>query len=146
MDRKVTLLVIARYGLVAFAVFIASRCYYQSTKIRRSTIEIIPSNPVVEYRDVLNSEQSVIRLSDTTLKNKFVGSDEVEPTTKVQKKYDKADGGRESYHSVLKSHNVPEPVTFSSNDNWAKAGEPYIVPQISDQDRQLKIKRYLAPK
>ncbi|HBY5500391.1 TPA: hypothetical protein MIY22_23865 [Klebsiella pneumoniae] len=33
----------------------------------------------------------------------------------------------------------------SVRENWARAGEPYIVPQMSDSERNLKIKRFQKP-
>ncbi len=33
----------------------------------------------------------------------------------------------------------------SVRENWARAGDPYIVPQMSDSERNLKIKRFQKP-
>jgi len=145
MLSRLSVINVLRYLLVAFCVFMASRCYYLSNPELSGTIEIIPSEVVIE--DIKsNGSHPTIKLADDTLINKFVTSDIDDKVLSDSPEEDVKSGNHnpESKKTGVKASTVKEKYLFSGSP--AKATEPYIVPQLTENDRQLKIKRYLAPK
>lgn len=145
MLSRLSVINVLRYLLVAFCVFMASRCYYLSNPELSGTIDILPSETVIE--DIKNNEtHPTIKLADDTLINKFVSSEmdnSVLPDF-TEENVKSAKQSPESKKTGVVATKNNEKYIFSGTP--AKASEPYIVPQLSESDRQLKIKRYLAPK
>lgn len=130
---------------MAFCVFMASRCYYLSNPELSGTIEIIPSEVVIE--DIKsNGSHPTIKLADDTLINKFVSSD-IDDRVLSDSPQEEVKSGNHNTGSKkpgVNASTTKEKYLFSGSPS--KVTEPYIVPQLTENDRQLKIKRYLAPK
>ncbi|MCW2456415.1 UNVERIFIED_ORG: hypothetical protein M2414_004172 [Rahnella aquatilis] len=134
--HKVTLLSFWRYALVAGIVFLFSRTYYQSVDTGKNKIEIIPSDIVITNEPItqMDSINQVIKMADESMVDKFVPSD------KNHSKVSKNSG------STVQKDQVSDLKIYEGTSNWARAGQPYVVPQMTEQDKKLKVKRYLAPK
>ncbi|HHL0036222.1 TPA: plasmid transfer protein HtdO [Enterobacter mori] len=145
MLSRLSLINVLRYFLVAFCVFMASRCYYLSNPELSGTIEIIPSEVVIE--DIKsNGSHPTIKLADDTLINKFVSSD-IDDRVLSDSPQEEVKSGNHNTGSKkpgVNASTTKEKYLFSGSPS--KVTEPYIVPQLTENDRQLKIKRYLAPK
>ncbi|MBL5885662.1 hypothetical protein I7V28_19355 [Lelliottia amnigena] len=144
--RKVAFLKLLLFLSFGGAVFGVTRLYYITTYVPKASVTIIPT----EYwqEDVANStnQKPIVVLNDPTLESKFVGSpasnsrnDNGALNSKTQiRKENELDGiGHHAGNSVMNSH--------ESHDTWVHAGTPYIVPQMSQAERSIKIKRLLPP-
>lgn len=103
-------------------------------------MQILPSEPVISI-SLPEENKTVIKFADDSLESKFVSS-------KAESSLDQTENKTKSKKVTSEQVHVQDidPVISSSTDeSWVKAGQPYIVPQLKDSERQIKIKRYLAP-
>jgi hypothetical protein len=134
--HKVTLASFWRYALVAVAVFLISRAYYLSVDTGKNKIEIIPSDIVINNEPIsqMESINQVIKMADESMVDKFV------PIEKSLSKSKKMVG------PSVQDGQGDDLQKNESTSNWARAGQPYVVPQMTEQEKKIKVKRYLAPK
>ncbi|EFR0233174.1 hypothetical protein DL738_12170 [Escherichia coli] len=128
---------------IGFVVFLGTSYYYQTEYIPKGTVNIVPDDHRTgETVDDAFEEHTII-ISDPTLPQKFVGSStefEERPRFNDLKEVGQRNNGMnyvpvESENSGLKAR-----------DKWPRAGEPYIVPQMTENERNLKVKRFQQPK
>lgn len=85
-------------------------------------------------------------MNDPTLIDKFVGEDNINEANAFD--YRKSNVLEPNYkHEISRTSQIDKSELNhpSVRENWARAGEPYIVPQMSDSERNLKIKRFQKP-
>jgi hypothetical protein len=141
---KVTFPLILSFGLFGLAIFFVTSMYYQHEYLPKGNIVIIPDD-VVRSSDTGQFFQPTIVLSDPTLEHKFVGNDG--GAKKDERTVDNSTRTNESIgSSSVASGAEIELVVPAPNDSWVKAGQPYVVPQLSQSERSQKIKRFLPPK
>ena len=140
MNIKVTFEKFIKCSLVGFSVFLITRCYYISKYIERSEIQILPSEPVISI-SLPEENKTVIKFADDSLESKFVSSKAESSLDQTEKKTNSKKVTSEQLHV----QEIDQVIHSSNDESWVKAGQPYIVPQLKDSERQIKIKRYLAP-
>ncbi|BCT21372.1 hypothetical protein FJMB80055_43590 [Enterobacter hormaechei] len=85
-------------------------------------------------------------MNDPTLIDKFVGEGNINEENAFD--YHKSNVLEPNYkHEISRTSQIDKAEMNhpSVRENWARAGEPYIVPQMSDSERNLKIKRFQKP-
>ncbi|ENR9963981.1 hypothetical protein ACEXTD_002965 [Salmonella enterica] len=138
--RKATFLTGVSFGLV---VFLGTSYYYQTEYIPKGTVKIVPDDhrPGETVDDAF--EEHTIIISDPTLAQKFVGSSiEFEERGRVNEL--KEVGQRNNGMNFVPIES--ESTGLMVRDKWPRAGEPYIVPQMTESERNLKVKRFQQPK
>ncbi|HAS0791049.1 plasmid transfer protein HtdO [Enterobacter hormaechei] len=138
--RKATFLTGVSFGLV---VFLGTSYYYQTEYIPKGTVNIVPDDhrPSETVDDAF--EEHTIIISDPTLAQKFVGSStefESRRGVKEIKEVGSLNNGKD--FAPVESDNSG----LNFKDKWPRAGEPYIVPQMTENERNLKVKRFQQPK
>lgn len=138
--RKATFLTVVSFG---FVVFLCTSYYYQTRYIPKGTVNILPDihRPGEIVDDAFG--KSTIVLSDPTLADKFVGSTSASDgrhEVNEIKGFGPRDNGMKSVHDEFDNSGL------TVRDKWPRAGEPYIVPQMTENERNLKIKRFQQPK
>ncbi|MGS0371328.1 hypothetical protein ACUOJG_18145, partial [Escherichia coli] len=88
-------------------------------------------------------EKSTIVISDPTLADKFVGSS-TESVGRHEVNVIKELGTQNNGSKFV--HDESDKSGLTVGDKWPRAGEPYIVPQMTEYERNLKVKRFQQPK
>ncbi|HAX7126944.1 TPA: hypothetical protein JTN94_003744 [Escherichia coli] len=138
--RKATFLTGSSFGLV---VFLCTSYYYQTEYIPKGTVNIVPDDHLAgEIAEDAFIEHTII-ISDPTLSQKFVGS-----STEFEARHGvneiKGNGSRTNGMNLVPVNSDNSELTVK--DKWPRAGEPYIVPQMTENERNLKVKRFQQPK
>ncbi|MCG0456583.1 hypothetical protein L6R44_10745 [Enterobacter cloacae complex sp. ECC445] len=147
--NKVAFLKLLLFLSFGVAVFGFTRLYYITTYVPKASVTIIPT----EYwqEDVANSTNGkpIFVLNDPTLENKFVGSPAsnnstddgaLNRKTRIREENELNGTGHHTGNSVMNSNE-----SHDAHDTWVHAGTPYVVPQMSQAERSIKIKRLLPP-
>lgn len=132
---KVTFLTFVSFGLV---VFLGTSYYYRTEYIPKRAVIIVPGDKS-EMLDDAFVDQTII-LNDPTIAKKFVENTH---------ESDMQSGINEVGYTNHGINFVPvesERSGLSNGDKWPRAGEPYIVPQMTENERNLKVKRFQKPK
>jgi len=132
---KVTFLTFVSFGLV---VFFCTSYYYQTEYIPKRAVIIIPGGQSETLDDAF-VDQTII-LNDPTLAKKFV-----ENTHESDMQSGMSEVGSTN-HGINSAPFEYERSGLSYSDKWPRAGEPYIVPQMTENERNLKVKRFQKPK
>ncbi|MEP8849094.1 plasmid transfer protein HtdO [Enterobacter hormaechei] len=143
--RKVPFLMIILFISFGGAVYWCTRLYYVSSYIPKGSVTIIPSEYWHEDPATFTNNKPTVVLNDPTLESKFVGS----PTSnnRLAGRDLEIKGHEDEKSNVHRDTNFETvPVESKSiQDSWVKAGTPYVVPQMSKEERSIKIKRLLPP-
>ncbi|MGV7963679.1 plasmid transfer protein HtdO [Photorhabdus tasmaniensis] len=140
---KVTFLTVLSFGLFGVAVFTGTSLYYRAEYIPKRNVVIIPDDHLSGESDEEAFQVQTIILNDPTLATKFVGQGDVNESKPGG--HDKSHGSP-SNAGVNSIHKGTDSDISSSRDNWPRAGEPYIVPQMTESERNIKVKRFQQPK
>ncbi|ELC0619851.1 hypothetical protein RII56_004125 [Salmonella enterica subsp. enterica serovar Cannstatt] len=138
--RKATFLTVISFGLV---VFLGTSYYYQNKYIPKGTVNIFPD--VHRQGEIVDDAfgKSTIVISDPTLADKFVGSS-TESVGRHEVNVIKELGTQNNGSKFV--HDESDKSSLTVGDKWPRAGEPYIVPQMTEYERNLKVKRFQQPK
>ncbi|EFG3097677.1 TPA: hypothetical protein HIF88_003779 [Escherichia coli] len=143
---KVTLPALLGAIVIGFVVFALTSFYYRSEYIPKRSVLIVPDAPIsIEDGSNAFPVQTVI-MNDPTLIDKFVGEDNINEENAFD--YHKSNVLEPNYkHEISRTSQIDKAEMNhpSVRENWARAGDPYIVPQMSDSERNLKIKRFQKP-
>lgn len=88
-------------------------------------------------------------LNDPTLESKFVGSPASNNSTddgalnRNTRNREENELNGTGHHTGISGMNLNE--SHDAHDTWVQAGTPYVVPQMSQAERSIKIKRLLPP-
>lgn len=126
-----------------FVVFLGTSYYYQTKYIPKGTVNILPDvhRPGEIVDDAFG--KNTIVLSDPTLADKFVRSTTASDSRREVNDINEfvpRDNGVNFVHDEFDKSGL------TVRDKWPRAGEPYIVPQMTETERNLKIKRFQQPK
>lgn len=126
-----------------FIVFLVTSYYYQTRYIPKGTLNILPD--VYQPGEIVDDAfgKSTIILSDPTLADKFVRA--INVTDERREINEKKEFGPQK-DFVISGHNESHKPDLTLKDKWPRAGEPYIVPQMTENERNLKVKRFQQPK
>jgi len=144
---KVTLPALLGATVIGLVVFALTSFYYRSEYIPKRSVLIVPDAPMsIEDSSKAFPVQTVI-MNDPTLIDKFVGEENINEENAFE--YRKSNVLDPNYKQEISRASQIDKVELnhpSVRENWARAGEPYIVPQMSDSERNLKVKRFQKPK
>ncbi|EBG2148445.1 hypothetical protein FIP36_17015 [Salmonella enterica] len=145
--RKVTFPTFLTFVAFGTIVFTGTSFYYRTEYIPKGDITIIPDEYITDDAAPPTIEAPTVILKDPTIEQKFVGSESgVLESKDEQKAQLKKTDGPGYNRDRKKTEPVVDTKPPAIRDNWAKAGQPYVVPQMSESERSIKIKRFLPPK